>query len=82
MKAKLPHEERRSSLSKRLRPAIEEEMVRLRMLYSTLHMAKVKHLPHKTINALNNACNILTEKVHKMGLPNSRIKEIKEQAEH
>lgn len=71
--------ERRSSLSKKHRPLLEDEVTKFKFIYSTLHQAEAQHLPHKSIMALEKACEIISEGVHKMGMPMERLNDLKHQ---
>jgi hypothetical protein len=71
--------EKRSSLNKRHRPVLDDELTKFKFIYSTLHQAKTQHLPPQSILALERACEIITKEVHKMGMPIERINSIKHQ---
>jgi len=73
-------EERRSSLSRKLRPVIDQELIELRMLYSTIAQAEKQKLPPKSLKAVETTCEILTKKIRRQGMPAYRLKEIIEQA--
>jgi uncharacterized protein (UPF0248 family) len=70
--------ERRGAISKKLRPTLDHNLDQLRLLYSTLTQSKKQKLPTSTVKAIEHACETLTKKVHKLGLPYHRITEIRE----
>lgn len=71
--------EKRSAQGKKIRLSLDNEVMRLRMLYSSLYRARKQNMPNESVQALSIACNRAAADVQKLGLPQQRIEAIKRQ---
>ena len=63
-------------MGQRTRQDLEVEVIRLRMLHSTLYRCQ-ESVPETPRCALERACLRQIQRAHKMGLPMKRVEEIK-----
>lgn len=75
----IPQNERRGSWSRQHRQNLEGEVVRLRLLCSAFYRAKHQVLPPSSVCALGAAYLQACNEVQKLGLPQHRVEEIRQQ---
>jgi hypothetical protein len=80
MTKKYPWTERRSILSKKHREQTSDEIIKLRMIYSTLQHCE--HFPKKSLTLLQKAAKVIEEDLFNQGVPKIRLAEMKLEAKN